>query len=230
MAKKINFSMTNQESVNKVQSTADAIFAHAMESKALTKQKKSFEQTVEKAVKEQYDGEISKLRDAIRKDESKVDAELVTAIRELGRIEYKRQALRAWYKDEIVGATVYFRLDDIVEELGANNLENGVSAVDKILADVFGLENIAVATRKKFARRVYSAMDGQKKSSLNATTKGQFLSDRSAREIKEVGVRAMCEYIAHTANITLKTKEDYTAEVEYDKDLTAVVGYKCKEA
>ena len=226
MAKKINFAMTNQEAVTRIQGASDAIFAHAMESVALAKAKKAATVTVEKALKETYGGEISALRDAIRKDESKVDAEVVKAIRELGRIDYKRTALSKWYKDTIAAETEYFRLDEIIAELGANNLENGVAAVDKILTDIYGLDKVAPATRKKFARRIYAAMDGKKKASATATTKGNLLTDRSIREIKEVGLRAMCEYVAHTTNITLKTKEDYTATIEYDRDLTAVTNYK----
>ena len=136
MAKKINFAMTNQDAVTRTQSASDAIFAHAMESVALAKAKKSATAVVDKAVEDNYGGEISALRDAIRKDESKVDPEVVKALRELGRIDYKRKALSAWYKDTIASATEYFRLDEIVSELGANNLENGVGAVDGILTKI----------------------------------------------------------------------------------------------
>lgn len=231
MAKKINFAMTNNDAVTRIQTASDIIFAHAMESTALTKAKKSATTVVENALKEGYNGEISQLRDAIRKDESKVDANVVEALRNLGRIDYKRKALSAWYKDAMDNATVFFRLDDIIEELGTANtsLEKGVEKVDAILTAVYGLDKVAVATRRKFARRVYSAMDGQKKSSVTATTKGKLTADRARREIKEVGIRAMCEYVAKTANITLKTREDYTASVEYDKALTTVTNYNFTE-
>lgn len=227
MAKKVNFAMVNKDVVARTQTTSDAIFAHAMEQIKLGKAKKACNTVVEKALKEQFDGEIAKLRDAIRREEYK-DAEVIEALRELGRIEYKRIALNKWYKDTIASATEYFRLDEIIAELGANNLENGVTAVDKILTDIYGLDKVAVATRKKFARRVYSAMDGKAKASATMGTKGILLKDRSIRDIKEVGLRAMCEYVAHTANITLKTKEDYDSEMKYDKELTAILGYEIK--
>ena len=231
MAKKINFAMTSQDSVNRIQTASDCIFAHAMEQTALTKAKKSATTVVENALKEGYDGEISKLRDAIRKDETAVNPKVVEALRDLARIDYKRSALRKWYKDSMDSATLYFRLDEIIDELGTANttLEKGVEKVDAILTAVYGLDKVAVATRRKFARRVYSAMDGQKKSSVTATTKGKLTADRARSEIKEVGIRAMCEYVAKTANITLKTREDYTATVEYDRDLTTVTNYKFEE-
>lgn len=231
MAKKINFTMVNNDAVNRIQNASDAIFAHAMEQTALTKAKKQAQTIVDNAVKADYNGEISALRDAIRKDESKVEVHVVDALRTLGVIEYKRAALRAWYKDTMDAMTVYFRLDEIVDELGTANttLEKGVEKVDAILTSIFGLEKVATTTRRKFARRVYSAMDGQKKSSLTATAKGTLTADRARREIKEVGVRAMCEYVAKTANITLKTREDYTVAIEYDKQITTVTGYKCEE-
>lgn len=231
MAKKINFAMTNNDAVTRIQTASDAIFAHAMEQTALSKRAKSAKTVIENALKEGYNGEIAVLRDAIRKDESKVDANVVEALREIGRIEYKRIALRKWYKDTMDNATVFFRLDEIIDELGTANttLEKGVEKVDAILTSVYGLDKVAVATRRKFARRIYSAMDGQKKSSNTATTKGKLTADRARREIKEVGIRAMCEYVAKTANITLKTREDYTATIEYDKALTTVTNFTFNE-
>lgn len=231
MAKKVNFAMANQDTVNKVQLTADIIFAHAMEQTALGKAKKQAQIIVDNAVKADYNGEIALLRDAIRTDESKVDANVVEALRTLGRIEYKRAALRTWFKDAMTSATTMLRLDDIIEELGDANstLEKGVEKVDAILTEIFGLEKVAVATRRKFSRRVYSAMDGQKKSAYGATVKGKLLSERSRQEIKEIGIRAMCEYMAKTTNISLKTREDYTVVVEYDQLYTTVTNFKCEE-
>lgn len=224
MSKKVNFSMANADAVARIQNASDAVFAHAMESVALAKTIKNAKTIVENALKEGYDGEIAKLRDAIREDESKVDTAVVEALKTINVVGYKRTVLATWYKDEIEKATVYFGLDDIVDELGTANttLEKGVEKVDAILTNIFGLDKVAVQTRRKFARKVYSAMDGQKKSSNTATTKGTLLKDRARREIKEVGIRAMCEYVAKTANITLKTREDYGVTATYDANFTKV--------
>ena len=229
MANKINFKMTSATAVSNIQLASDAIFAHATESLALSKAKKNATAIVEKALKDDYNGEISALRDAIRTDKDKVDAQVVEALAEIGRIDYKRLALSKWYKETIEAATAYFRLDDIIDELGANNLEDGVAKVASILTEIYGLDKVSATLRKKFARRIYTAMDGKRKATPTSATKGVYLTDRSRREIKEIGIRAMCEYVAHTANITLKTKEDYTVTVEYSKDLVGVVGFKCEE-
>lgn len=228
MAKKVNFAMANQVSVDMLQSASDAIFAHAMEQTALAKTKKNATVIVEKALKDKY-GTIAELNDAIRRDEVE-DVALVEAVRTIGRVDYKRSVLSKWYKDKVAEYTAYFRLDDLVGELGANDLEKGVKAMAGILSDIFGLDKVAAATLNKFARRVYAAMDGQKKTGASKTAKGVLLTDRSAREIKEVGVRAMCEYVAKTTNITLKTKEDYNAVFSYDDNLTTIQGFECVEA
>lgn len=226
MAKKINFAMTDATSVAMIESAGNAIFAHSMEQLALAKAKKNAVTIVDKAIEDTY-GTISALNDAIRREEVE-DAELVEAVRTIGRVDYKRHCLSVWYKDKIASYTEYFKLDDIIEELGANDLEKGVKAVADILNKAYGLEKVSVALRNKFARRIYSAMDGQRKSTNTSVTKGTLLNDRSRREIKEVGLRAMCEYISHTTDITLKTKEDYAVEFKYDDALTTVVDYEIK--
>lgn len=229
MSKKVNFAMVNADVVSALQVISDDIFAHAMEAIRLTKEKKEAVLKVEKAIKDNGLENEAALRDGIKHKTVKDGEEIQKALDAIIGIEFRQKALSAWYKVRMKNATEKFRLDDIVECLGANNLEEGVKCVTAILSDVFGLEKVAVATAKKFGRRVYAAMDGQRSAARSSIVKGTLLTERSRREIKEVGVKAMCEYVAHTTNITLKTREDWAVEFQYKKDTLEVESYKTTE-
>ena len=229
MSTKVNFRMVNNDAVTRMQTAMNDIFAHATESVALAKAMRNAKAIVKAAVDKYEGGGEAELRAEIEKTPDNFDAKLVQALGDIQRIDYKRTVLSKWYKETIQATTDYFRLDDIIEELGATNLEDGVKAVDALLVDIFGLEKVAKNTRYKFARALYSAMDGQRKSSNKAVTKGTLLTERSRREIKEVGIRAMCDYAGRTANIVVPTKDNYAVTMKYAEDFVRVTGYDITE-